>query len=107
MRVSTHLEPCPPTAVQAIVDCEQLNSTVSWQQSDLAVGYIAYFQNQNGHSVFCVAEDANVSCHVSELTCGTAYRVWVKALGQQYNSSDSTAFSLKSGKKTPLLKKNI
>ncbi|XP_029687008.1 fibronectin-like [Takifugu rubripes] len=89
-------EPCPPTAVQATMDCEQLNSTVSWQRSDLAVGYVAYFENQNGHCVSCVAGDTDVSCHVSELMCGTVYRVRVKALGQQYNSSDSTAFSLTS-----------
>lgn len=97
MHVSTHSEPCPPTAVQASVDCEQLNSTVSWQQSDLAVGYVAYFKSQNGHRISCVARDTNASCHVSELTCGTVYHVWVKALGQQYNSSDSTVFSLTSG----------
>lgn len=98
MPVSTHPEPCPPTALQASVDCEQLNATVSWQQSDLAVGYVAYFENQNGHRVSCAARDTDASCHVSELACGTVYRVWVKALGQQYNSSDSTAFSLTSGK---------
>lgn len=80
------------------MDCEQLNSTVSWQGSDLAVGYVAYFENQNGHCVSCVAGDTDVSCNVSELMCGTVYRVRVKALGQQYNSSDSTAFSLTSGK---------
>lgn len=80
------------------MDCEQLNSTVSWQRSDLAVGYVAYFENQNGHCVSCVAGDTDVSCHVSELMCGTVYRVWVKALGQQFNSSNSTAFSLTSGK---------
>lgn len=96
--VSARLEPCPPTAVQAGVDCEQHNSTVSWQRSDLAVGYVAYFESPNGHLVSCVARDADASCHVSDLMCGTAYRVWVKALGRQYNSSDSTAFSLTSGK---------
>lgn len=98
MHVSALSEPCPPTAVQASVDCEQLHSTVSWQQSDLAVGYVAYFENQKGHHISCVAIDANMSCHVSELRCSTVYRVWVKALGQQYNSSASTAFSLTTGK---------
>lgn len=98
MRVSAHPEPCPPTAVQATMDCEQLNSTVSWQRSDLAVGYVAYFENRNGHCISCVARDTDASCQVSELMCGTVYRVTVKTLGQQYNSSDSTAFSLTSGK---------
>lgn len=105
--VSTYSEPCPPTAVQATVDCEQLNSTVSWQRSDLAVGYVAYFENQDGRFVSCVAGGTDVSCHVSELMCGTVYRVRVKALGQQYNSSDSTAFSLTSGKRQNCGKKSL
>uniref|UniRef100_A0AAX7TG83 Fibronectin type-III domain-containing protein n=1 Tax=Astatotilapia calliptera TaxID=8154 RepID=A0AAX7TG83_ASTCA len=61
-------EPCPPTNVQ----------------SDLALGYVAYFDNQNGHYTSCMS--TNTSCVVSGLMCGTVYSVWVKALGQQYNT---------------------
>nr|XP_046264816.1 mucin-4-like [Scatophagus argus] len=89
-------EPCPPTNVQASMACEQLTATVSWQQSDLAVGYVAYFDNQSGHDTSCVGTDADTQCVVSGLMCGTVYSVWVKALGQQYNSSDSTVTSLTS-----------
>ncbi|XP_018532382.1 mucin-4 isoform X2 [Lates calcarifer] len=87
-------EPCPPTNIQANMACEQLTATVSWDQSDLAVGYVAYLDNQNGHYTSCAA--TNTHCTVSGLTCGTVYSVWVKALGQQYNSSDSTVVSLTS-----------
>lgn len=80
------------------MECEQLSSTVSWQQTDLAVGYVAYFDNQNGHYASCVGTDTDTFCVVSRLMCGTVYNVWVKALGQQYNSSDSTMVSLTSGK---------
>lgn len=80
--------------------CEQLTSTVSWQQSDLAVGYVAYFDDQNGRSASCVGTDTDTFCVVSGLMCGTVYSVWVKALGQQYNSSDSTVVSLTSGTDT-------
>ncbi|XP_033507400.2 uncharacterized protein LOC117272533 [Epinephelus lanceolatus] len=83
-------EPCPPTNVQASTACEQLTATVSWQQSDLSVGYVAYFDNQNGHQASCVGTDTETQCAVSGLVCGTVYNVWVKALGRQYNSSDST-----------------
>lgn len=93
---SLHSEPCPPTNVQASMSCRQRTSTVSWQQSDLALGYIAYFDNQNGHFTSCMS--TNTSCVASGLMCGTVYSVWVKALGQQYNSSDSSAVSLTSGK---------
>ncbi|KAM9349923.1 fibronectin [Symphorus nematophorus] len=89
-------EPCPPTSVQASMVCEQLTSTVSWQQSDLAVGYVAYFNNQNGHHASCAGTDTDTFCVVSGLMCGTMYSVWVKALGQQYNSSASAVVSLTS-----------
>ncbi|XP_023261684.1 fibronectin type III domain-containing protein 7-like [Seriola lalandi dorsalis] len=88
-------EPCPPTNVQANMACEQLSSTVSWQQSDLAVGYVAYFDNQNGHYMSCVATTTH--CSVSGLMCGAVYSVWVKALGWEYNSSDSTVVTLTLG----------
>jgi len=95
--LALHSEPCPPTNVQASIACEQLNATVSWQQSDLAVGYVAYFDNQNGHDTSCVGSDAHPQCVVSGLMCGTVYNVCVKALGRQYNSSDSTVTTLTSG----------
>ncbi|XP_030607410.1 fibronectin type III domain-containing protein 7-like [Archocentrus centrarchus] len=81
-------EPCAPTNVQASLSCKELTSTVSWQQSALALAYVAYFDNQNGHYTSCIS--TNTSCMVSELMCDTVYSVWVKALGQQYNSSDSS-----------------
>ncbi|CAJ1072098.1 unnamed protein product%2C partial [Xyrichtys novacula] len=82
-------EPCPPTNVQVNVACEQLTATVSWQKSDLAVGYVAYFDNQNGHFTSCGGSETDTVCTVSGLVCGTMYNVWMKALGQQYNSSNS------------------
>ncbi|KAI9522305.1 hypothetical protein NQZ68_037785, partial [Dissostichus eleginoides] len=89
-------EPCPPTNVQVSMACEQLTATVSWQQSDFAVGYVAYFNNQVGQSASCYGAETSTQCIVSGLMCGTEYNVWVKALGQQYNSSDSTVVSLTS-----------
>lgn len=79
------------------MECEQHAAAVSWQQSDFAVGYVAYFDNQRGHRVSCVGTNADIQCVVSGLMCGIVYSVWVKALGQQYNSSDSTVVTLTSG----------
>uniref|UniRef100_A0A3B3IE65 Fibronectin type-III domain-containing protein n=2 Tax=Oryzias latipes TaxID=8090 RepID=A0A3B3IE65_ORYLA len=92
---TTHLltEPCPPTNVQASLECEKLIATVSWQQSHLSVGYVAYADNKNGHSTSCFSANTT-SCNLSGLMCGNVYSVWVKALGEQYNSSDSSVVSL-------------
>lgn len=62
------------------------------------MGYVAYLDNQNGLEASCVGTDTDTSCVVSGLKCGTVYNVWVMALGQQYNSSNSTVITLISGK---------
>lgn len=92
-----HPEPCPPTGVTASVDCEQLSATVSWQQSDLALSYMAYFESPSGHRSHCASTGAETQCEVTQLMCSTVYSVWVKALGLQYNSSASAVLSLTSG----------
>lgn len=97
MCVILHSEPCPPKNVQANIVCEQLASNVSWEQSSLAVGYVAYFDDQNGHYTSCISKSTDTYCFVPGLMCGTVYSVWVKALGQQYNSSASTVIRLTSG----------
>ncbi|XP_015242186.1 PREDICTED: uncharacterized protein LOC107092315 [Cyprinodon variegatus] len=106
--------PCPPTNIQVVMSCEQLIANVSWQQSDFTVGYIAYLDNQNGHSTSCMITtpdncmmgqcEEGVCCIVQGLICGSIYRVWVKALGEQYNSSDSSVVNLTSA---PCLPANI
>lgn len=92
-----HPEPCPPTGVTASVDCEQLSATVSWQQSDLALAYMAFFESSGGHRSHCASTGAETQCEVTQLVCGTVYSVWVKALGLQHNSSASEVLSLTSG----------
>lgn len=79
------------------MECEQLAATVSWQQSALAVGYVAFLDDMNGRVDTCVGTGADTQCVVSGLMCSTVYSVWVKALGQQYNSSDSITTTLTSG----------
>ncbi|XP_049603206.1 pneumococcal serine-rich repeat protein [Syngnathus scovelli] len=97
-------EPCPPTNVQANVECEQLTMTVSWEQSELAVGYVAYVYDHYGYYLTCEAEDIDTSCAVSGLMCGTLYYVWAIALGEQYNSSYSTMVMVTSA---PCLPTNV
>lgn len=79
------------------MECEQLAATVSWQQSALAVGYVVFLDDMNGRVATCAGTGADTQCVVSGLMCSTVYNVWVKALGQQYNSSDSNTTTLTSG----------
>lgn len=92
-----HPEPCPPSGVTASVDCQQLSATVSWEESDLALSYMAYLESPSGHQIHCASTGAQTQCEVTQLMCSMVYDVWVKALGQEYNSSASTVFSLTSG----------
>lgn len=80
------------------MECKQQAATVSWQQSGLAMGHIAYLDDMNGGITSCMsAASAATQCVVQGVTCGTVYSVWVKALGRQYNSSDSNVTTLMSG----------
>lgn len=91
-------EPCPPTNIRAILECEPHAAIVSWRQSNFATGYVAYIDNQSGHVDSCSGTQTDKQCVISGLACDTVYSVWVKALGLQYNSSDSTTVTLTSGR---------
>lgn len=106
-RLLPHPAPCPPTNVQATFACEDLTAAVTWQQSALAVGYVAYVHDQNGHSTSCTGADSDTSCQVSGLMCGTEYNVWVTAVGHSYDSSDSSVAFITSGKTYFKLLQNI
>lgn len=79
------------------MDCQQLSATVSWEESDLALGYMAYWESSSGQRIHCASTGAETQCEVTQLMCSMVYNVWVKALGQQYNSSASAVLSLTSG----------
>ncbi|KAJ8357216.1 hypothetical protein SKAU_G00200100 [Synaphobranchus kaupii] len=85
-------EPCPPENVQARIECESGDGLVSWEQSEVAVWYMAFLDGRNGDSANC--STANTSCTVPGLQCGTVYYVYVRAFGQVFNSTDSTSVTL-------------
>ncbi|XP_051768215.1 fibronectin isoform X5 [Ctenopharyngodon idella] len=87
-------EPCPPQNVKASINCTTLNATVSWEPSQFAVGYIAFLEGQNGHSTSCRTD--RTYCSVPDLNCGTVYYVRVRAIGEVFNSSDSTGVNMTS-----------
>lgn len=80
------------------MECERQAATVSWQQSGLAMGHMAYLDDMNGGLTYCMSNtNAATQCDVLGVMCGTTYNVWVMALGQQYNSSNSNITTLMSG----------
>lgn len=93
--VSFISEPCPPQNVKASINCATLNATVSWEPSQFAVGYIAFLDGQNGHSTSCRTD--RTFCSLPDLTCGVVYYVRVRAIGEEFNSSDSIVVNMTSG----------
>ncbi|XP_026061504.1 fibronectin [Carassius auratus] len=87
-------EPCPPQNVKASLNCATLSATVSWEPSQLAVGYVAFLEGGNDHSTSC--QTNHTYCSVPYLTCGTVYYVRVRAIGEVFNSSDSTGVNMTS-----------
>ncbi|KAK6311083.1 hypothetical protein J4Q44_G00191380 [Coregonus suidteri] len=85
-------EPCTPTNVQASMDCNTLTGSISWEASDIAVGYAVVLEGQDGHSTNCLT--TATSCDMGGLNCGTVYYVYVRALGVQFNSSVSSGVGL-------------
>ncbi|KAJ8376161.1 hypothetical protein SKAU_G00067410 [Synaphobranchus kaupii] len=85
-------EPCAPGQVEAHVSCETGGASVSWEMSEYAMGYQAFLEGQNGHSTSCYSTDT--FCNVDNLDCGTAYYVRVRALGEMFNSTDSSSIVL-------------
>ncbi|XP_064190128.1 uncharacterized protein LOC135254105 [Anguilla rostrata] len=85
-------EPCAPRHVEADLSCETNTASVSWEMSECAVGYQAFLYGRDGHSASC--HTTNTSCSADGLHCGTAYYVHVRALGEVFNSSDSSSIVL-------------
>lgn len=88
-------EPCPPNNVQVRMDCRSGSGVVSWESSTGAVGYEAFLDGRNGHSLTC--HTSGTFCSVVGLQCGTVYYTRVRAQGETLNSSDSTTVLLVSG----------
>ncbi|KTF95187.1 hypothetical protein cypCar_00023202, partial [Cyprinus carpio] len=80
--------------VTSSLNCATLSAAVSWEPSQLAVGYVAFLEGGNGHSTSCRTN--HTYCRVPDLTCGTVYYVRVRAIGEVFNSSDSTGVNMTS-----------
>lgn len=76
--------PCLPSSIQAVMDCEAVSATVSWQPSTGALSYVTMITAGLGHNASCATNHTN--CEMSVLDCGEDYTVSVKALGKSCSS---------------------
>ncbi|XP_062308247.1 uncharacterized protein LOC134012721 [Osmerus eperlanus] len=97
--VSLTTEPCPPKNIQARVHCGTDMGTVSWEESEGAVGYVAKMEGRRGDSLSC--STTGTFCNVTGLHCGSTYLVTVFALGEILNSSASATILLTSAPCVP------
>lgn len=80
------LEPCAPTGIDAILDCQLGTATLSWQNSAGAVSYTAVAETAlRGHNVTCDTNATN--CEMDTLACGEEYSVTVVARGDNCYST--------------------
>ncbi|XP_041941446.1 uncharacterized protein LOC121704923 [Alosa sapidissima] len=78
--IAVHSEPCAPTGIEAILDCQLGTATLSWQNSAGAVSYTAVAETASlGHNVTCDTNATN--CELDALVCGAEYAVAVVAHG--------------------------
>ncbi|XP_027882788.1 uncharacterized protein fndc7b [Xiphophorus couchianus] len=94
--------PCPPTNLTVSSSCTSNNISVSWQDSQGSMSYMAVAENRNGRKWSC--NTSSTTCQILKLLCGQKYDVYVVGI-------DSTCFGAKSEIKTihtaPCVPENI
>ncbi|XP_067845705.1 fibronectin type III domain-containing protein 7-like [Heptranchias perlo] len=87
--------PCIPQNVVAHMNCESNNVSVFWDPSNGTESYIVTAEGSNGHRASCNATDTE--CEITDVYCGRNYYITVQAIRMQCNSSQSSAFTIKTG----------
>ncbi|CAL8306274.1 unnamed protein product [Lota lota] len=74
--------PCVAGPAVVQVDCSDDTAAISWGSADGALSYaLAATAAADGHRTSCETED--VSCRLTELLCGQAYRLELTAVNEQ------------------------
>ncbi|KAJ8279126.1 hypothetical protein COCON_G00061920 [Conger conger] len=84
--------PCVPRLVEARVDCETAEVFVTWEQSYGATNYSVLAQGNGGYISIC--ETAGTVCRLTDVLCGTAYSVTVRATNDVCSSEPSSPVHL-------------
>ncbi|KAL2097078.1 hypothetical protein ACEWY4_006285 [Coilia grayii] len=78
--------PCVPVGVSVEVNCSKNSAIVSWDRSEGALSYQAFAQSSYGN-ISCHSSD--LSCTLTNVTCGTNYSVRVVAKDTKCSSTPS------------------
>lgn len=79
--------PCVPADVEVKVNCSTSQAVVSWSASTGALSYKVVAENTQNDRTFC--ETAELTCTLTNLTCGYLYSVQVVAEGETCSSLPS------------------
>ncbi len=80
--------PCPPSQLNASVNCANNSAMLTWNSSPNAVSYTGKAVSADGHNVTCDA-GMNLGCQLNGLHCGKEYTFTVSASDGDCQSPDS------------------
>uniref|UniRef100_A0A3B3BWR1 Fibronectin type-III domain-containing protein n=1 Tax=Oryzias melastigma TaxID=30732 RepID=A0A3B3BWR1_ORYME len=79
--------PCVPADVEVKVNCSNNQAVVSWSTSNGALSYKVVAESTQNDRIFC--ETTELTCTLTNLTCGHPYSVQVVAEGETCSSLPS------------------
>nr|XP_019965387.1 PREDICTED: uncharacterized protein LOC109644441 [Paralichthys olivaceus] len=91
--------PCIPADVDVVMDCSENEAVVSWSASRGALSYMVLAQSTQGHFSSCDTSD--LTCTLTNLTCGQTYMVQTTAKDNICSSLPSPLIEFKSAPCTP------
>lgn len=92
--------PCPPSQLNASVNCANNTAMLTWNSSPNAVSYTGKAVSTDGHNVTCDAE-TNLGCQLKGLQCGKKYTFTVSASDGNCQSNDSQSVIRTTGESSP------
>ncbi|XP_038650716.1 uncharacterized protein LOC119964794 [Scyliorhinus canicula] len=82
--------PCAPQFTDTSLNCVTKSTTVTWEESDGALWYIATGEGQDGHVTLC--NTTETSCEFTDLHCSQTYLITVKAMDGHCQSVNTSTF---------------
>ncbi|XP_067454263.1 serine-rich adhesin for platelets [Thunnus thynnus] len=86
--VTVRTGPCPPSQLNASVNCANNSAMLTWNSSPNAVSYTGKAVSTDGHNVTCDA-GTNLGCQLKGLQCGKKYTFTVSASDGNCQTIDS------------------